>query len=47
MIAFVLLAYLENTSLNTEPKIDQHNVNTKPMNARSMAKKKSIGSWVA
>lgn len=39
MIVFVIFAYFENNNLNTEPKSDQHSVNTKPINASNSANK--------
>ena len=37
IIVFVALAYLENNSLNKEPKADQQTVKAKPIKANSIA----------
>ena len=42
MMVLVARAYLEKSSLNAEPKSDQHSVNTKPMKASSRAKSVSV-----
>jgi hypothetical protein len=37
-MVFVIFAYFENICLNIDPNMDQHRVNKKPINAKSMAK---------
>ena len=38
IMIFVIFAYFEKRSLNTDPNNDQHNVNANPINASSSEK---------